>query len=232
MKPIPLTPVLPARAADEIRAAILNGDLPPGARVKQEELAARLGVSREPVRQALLLLQREGLIRAEPNRSAVVAPLDRRFIADIYEFREAVEGLVAASLAKRSDLDLDHLEGLIARGRAAVREGDLPRLIDLDMAFHAGLYEAAGNQVIVEVMRTQWSHIRRVMAMVLKEASYRRQVWDEHAAIVRTIRAGRPGAARAAAGHHTRAARQMLLAGLDASEECRPLPDAARAAGR
>ena len=214
--------ILRARVAQEIRAAILRGDLPPGSRVKQEDLAAQLGVSREPVREALLALQREGLVHARPNRSAIIAPVDRRLIADVYGFREAVESAVVASLARRPGFDVRPLEALVARGRTAVRQSDLPGLIDLDMSFHANLYEAADNRVIVEVMSGQWAHIRRVMAMVLDQADYRHKVWDEHEAIVRAIRAHRGASASAAAGRHIRAARKMLLSMFDAEASATP----------
>ncbi len=211
MKPIAIKSVMPVRAADEIRGAILSGALLPGTRIKQEELAARLGVSREPVRQALLLLQREGLVSTEPGRTATVASLDQRYIADVYEFREAIDGLVAATVAKLSAPDLTHIDEIVARGLEAVRLKNLRRLIELDIAFHSGLYEAANNRVLIDVMRDQWNHIRRVMAMVLGETSYRDRVWDEHAAILQAIRSGKPRRARAVAAHHTRAAKLMLL---------------------
>jgi DNA-binding GntR family transcriptional regulator len=208
--------VLRARVAQEIRMAILRGDLSPGSLVKQEDLASQLGVSREPVRQALLLLQREGLVHAQPNRRAIVAPVDHQLISDVYGFREAVETMVVETLARLPGFDVAPLRDVIGRGRAAVRHGDLPALIHLDMSFHTSLYEAAGNQVIVEVMRGQWSHMRRVMAMVLGRAAYRQKVWDEHEAIVQAIQAGRVAAASAAAGRHIRAARKMLLSVFDA----------------
>jgi DNA-binding GntR family transcriptional regulator len=213
--------ILGARVAQEIRAAILRGDLPPGSRVKQEDLAAQLGVSREPVREALLALQREGLVHARPNRSAIIAPVDRRLIADVYGFREAVESALVASLARRPGFDVAPLEALVARGHTAVRQSDLPALIDLDMSFHASLYEAAGNRVIVDVMSGQWAHIRRVMAMVLEQAGYRQRVWDEHEAIVRAIRARRGSSASAATARHIRGARKLLLSSLDAEASAR-----------
>ena len=208
--------ILRARVAQEIRGAILRGDLPPGSAIKQETLAAQLGVSREPVRQALLMLEREGLVHAQPNRRARVAPLDRQLISDLYEFREAVETTVVSTLARRRT-DLAPLEDLIAEGRAAVLRSDLPAMIHLDMSFHTSLYEAAGNQVIIEVMRGHWSHIRRVMAMVLARTARRNKVWDEHEAIVRAIRAGRVAPAAAAARGHVRGASRMLLSGFDAT---------------
>ncbi len=217
LSPIPIE-ILRARVAEELRAAILRGDLPPGSQVKQEELAAQLRVSREPVRHALLLLQREGLIHARPNRSVIVAPLNRQVISDVYGFREAIEVMVVGRLARLRKFDVQPLLEIIARGRAAVRQGDLSALIRLDMSFHTSLYEAAGNQVTVEVMRGQWSHIRRVMAMVLDRAAYRQKVWDEHEAIVRSISAGSAAAARAAAARHICAARKLLLTIFDASQ--------------
>jgi len=150
---------MPVRAADEIREAILSGALVPGTRIKQEELAARLGVSREPVRQALLLLQREGLVSTDPGRTAAVTSPDRRFVADVYEFREVIDGLVAATVAKLAAPDLTRFDEIVARGREAVRLRHLRRLIELDIAFHTGLYEAANNRVLIDVMRDQWNHI-------------------------------------------------------------------------
>lgn len=210
--------ILRARVAQEIRTAILRGDLAPGSLVNQEDLASQLGVSREAVRQALLLLQREGLVQAQPNHRAMVSPVERQLIADLYGFREAVETTVVAALARIPDFDVSPLCDIIARGRAAVRDDDLPALIHLDLSFHTSLYEAAGNQVIVEVMREQWSHIRRVMAMVHGRPMYRDRVWDEHEEIVQAIRSGQVGPASAAAAQHIRAASQMLLTLFDATK--------------
>ena len=86
MQPQRLNPIsidiLRAQVAQEIRTAILRGDLPAGCRVRQEELGCHLGVSPEPVRQALALLQREGLVHAQPNRRATIAILDDQLIAN------------------------------------------------------------------------------------------------------------------------------------------------------
>lgn len=208
-------PAMSERAAAEIRDAILAGALAPGSPVRQEDLATRLGVSREPVRQALRVLEREGLVRTLPNRRAIVAPVDRALIVDIYELREAIEALVAAKLARGPHVEAAPLRALVAEGRAAVRRADVDRLIDLDLAFHTSLYEAAGNHVIAEIMRQQWRHIRRVMGATLAVSGYRRHVWDEHAAILEAIAARDERRARDLAAAHTRAARELLTARLD-----------------
>ena len=218
--------VLRERVAQEVRTAILRGDLEPGSRVTESDLAAQLGVPRQPVRYALQLLEREGLVHSEPNRMARVAPLDRRVISDVYVFREALETSTVVMLARRTKFDAKPFRQIVARGRDAVRQRDYPAMIDLDMAFHTGLYEAAGNRVVIDVMRSQWSHIRRGLAMVLDQAAYRQKIWDEHESIVKAIAARKVALAGAAVGHHIRAARETLLAAFDAAAAAHPVEPA------
>src|ERR1700722_10692351 len=104
MKVIPSEPVASVRAAAEIRNAILDGSLPPGARVGQEGLAAMLGVSRAPIRQALVILEQEKLVHNSAHRRAVIAPVDPSLIGEIYDFREVIDAY-AAGMAAKSDFD-------------------------------------------------------------------------------------------------------------------------------
>jgi len=217
MKPIAPQPLITTRAAEEIRAAIVNGSLPPGRRVRQEELAAQLGVSREPIRKALLVLESEGLVSGLENRATIVAPLDPSLISEIYEFREAVEPYVAGRVAGKGDFDGRALRRIIAQGRKAVGAGALDRLIDLDGAFHTELYRESGNRVVVEVMQTQWTHIRRAMMLTLKARSYRNRVWDEHEAILEAILNRDVARAQDLTAAHLRGARTVVTAGLRAS---------------
>jgi len=195
----------------EIRAAILDGTLAPGSRIRQEELAARLGVSRAPIREALVVLEREGLVRTQTWRGAAVAPLDRELIANIYEFRAAIDTYVASTLAARSDVDPNPFRKIVTKGRAAAGMADVGRLIDLDSRFHMGLYEAVGNVVLVDVMRGQWTHICRAMAATLTISGYPRQVWAEHAAIVEAIARRQANRAARLAHAHTANARTILV---------------------
>ena len=195
----------------QIRAAILTGNLPPGHRLRQEELAVRLAVSRAPIRQALSVLEREGLVQIDRWRGTVVAPLDATLIRDVYEFRGAVESYVAAELAARTDFVAAQSRGVVVAGRKAASAGDLRRLIELDLRFHTGLYDAAGTRVLSDVMRGQWAHIRRIMAATLTITGYPRQVWDEHAAILDAIESHDAGRAGALAAAHTKAASGVLI---------------------
>src|SRR5215470_15155131 len=150
--------------ASQIRAAILDGGLLPGSKIAQDELAALLGVSRLPVRQALLVLQREGLVALDHGRGAVVAPLDIKFISDLFDVRAAVEGYVAGVLAARATFDLSRLRQIVQAGREAANRGESRR--DLVKEFHSVLYESLGNSVLVNLMNPLLDHVQRVVTIV------------------------------------------------------------------
>lgn len=199
------------RVAERLREAILRGDLRPGRRVRQEELADRLGVSRAPVRQALVILEREGLVQTERGRSAVVAPLTVDLIRDLYELRTGIERHVAECLARRTGLEWGPVEALVAAGSEDACSPDVSAQINLDLRFHTALYDALGNRILSDVMRSQWINMRRVMAATVTIAGYSRQIWDEHTAILDAIMAHDPDRAGALAAAHTIAASRRLV---------------------
>ncbi len=210
MKLIEPDPAMSQRVAAEIRSAILDGSLAPSTRIRQEDLAGRMGVSRAPIRQAIAALEREGLIHTIPNRGATVAPVDWALLNEIYEFRGAMEGFIAAKVAASEDFDPAPLRATVKQGRAAVKAGDIGGLIELDLAFHDGLYQAAGNRVILDAMRTQWGHIRRAILTTLTMKTHHRQFWEEHAAILAAIEQGDAASARSLATAHTHGAQALL----------------------
>lgn len=198
-------PMISERAAGEIRTAILDGSLPPGSRIHQQRFAAKLGISREPIRKALVLLEQEGLVNIV-GRSAVVVPVDQDFIADIYGFREVLEGYVAARIAAQNDFEPTALREIVAAGRQSGEDGSVERLIELDQAFHVELYRACKNRVVMKVMEKEWSHIYRAMMTDQSMDSFRAQAWDEHAGILDAIVRRQVSRARTLASAHIRAA--------------------------
>jgi DNA-binding GntR family transcriptional regulator len=168
-------------------------------------------VSRAPVRQAIVVLEREGLILTDRLRGAIVAPLDIPLIHDLYQFRGTIERDVAETLARRSDFDPAEVRGIVKAGNAAAPKNDRARLIELDLRFHTGLYDAVGNRVLSQVMRGQWAHIRRVMAGTLAIEGYPRQVWQEHSAILEAIETHDVSLAGSRAAAHTEAAARRLI---------------------
>lgn len=191
---------------------ICSGDLAPGTRMTQEELAASLGVSRQPVLQALRMLKRDGLAIDAGRRGLIVAPIDPALIENLYEVRGVLEGL-AARLAALAGAKID--PGLIERGRAALARGNFPALIDADMAFHNAIYAASGNPLIAEGASRHWHHIRRAMGGVLRAGGPRDWVWDEHQAIVDAINAGDAPAAERRAREHCEAGGRVLYSRLN-----------------
>ena len=206
-------------ATSQLRNAILSGSLPPGARLRQVDLATRFGVSRMPVRQALLALEREGLVKTDAWRGSIVAPLDADTVRDMYAVRSILERHVAKALAERKTFDTLVLRNIIAAGRRATAHHDYARLIDLDLRFHTQLYDMFGNRVLLEIMRGQWIHIRRIMAMVLKFVEYRAQLWNEHEAILSAIEAGDPDRAGALAATHIDSAAAIVVRHLSSLQE-------------
>jgi DNA-binding GntR family transcriptional regulator len=204
-------PAMAETVANQLRVGIIAGDFPPGARMRQEDLAERLNVSRGPVRQALVILEREGLVRADRWRGAVVTPLDVPLIRDLYEFRGAVERYVAETLAAGNGFDAAPVRDIIRLGKAAVKAGDLNRLMDLDLRFHTRLYDMVGNRVLAEVMGSQWTHTRRVRAATLKLAGFSPTGWAEPECFVVAMVAGDvPLAGRRAAAHIAAASTRMV----------------------
>lgn len=203
----------------ELRTAILTGALPPGTRLLQVDLAAQMGVSRMPIRQALLALEREGLVRTDRWHGTVVAPVDADLIRDMYVFRAVVERHVAETLAQRTDFDSTPIRKVLASGRKAIASGDISAAIEQDLRFHTMLYDSVGNQVLSSVMHSQWAHIRRVMAVTLTVPRMRARVWDEHTSILDAIDAHDPARAAAEAEAHMQAASATLLEQLATTTE-------------
>jgi len=216
LKALATTPALADQAYEALLAAIVSGELAPGERYTQEGLAARLGVSRQPVLQALLLLRRQGLVLDTPGRRGIeVAPLSAGFVADLYRVRGALDGLAAgiAAATPRPELRAPG-EALIAAGLAAAEAAQVGALVEADLAFHRFVYAASGNPLLTETAETHWHHTRRTMAAYLQQSVSLRSVWDEHRLILEAIVAGDPAAAKQRSQDHTEASARLMLSRL------------------
>jgi DNA-binding GntR family transcriptional regulator len=217
MKPMAVSPSLVEQVRDAVLDEIASGRWPSGSRVIQEQLAQELGVSRQPVQQALLLLREQGVLREAPGRGLEVAPLVAEQIEQVYELRAVIEGLAARRAAERGAARAA-AEGpaLVATGRAAVAVGDLPALVAADQAFHRFLYELSGNALIAPAMAAHWTQLQRAMAEVLVRDEQPRDIWDQHAAILAAVAAGDGDSAEARAREHLTQAAGYMLARLRA----------------
>jgi DNA-binding GntR family transcriptional regulator len=134
------------RIERELEGLILRGDYAPGDRINENALAARLGVSRAPVREACRLLQRSGLVDIVPNQGAFVRNLSLHEIVNLFDIRGCLGRLAGEQAAATiSRQQLDQLRTLMTDMDAASREANGARYIELNITFHAHLYEATGN---------------------------------------------------------------------------------------
>jgi DNA-binding GntR family transcriptional regulator len=212
MTPLDLSPNLIDQVYERILAGITDRTLPPGHRIRQNELAERLGVSRQPVSHALHLLHRQGLVAESGRKGFEVTRLDPRRIRQLYEVRGAIDGLAAQLAAARAGTDAAgraQLEAALQSGRTIDERTPLAKLIALDVDFHRAIYRLAGNPAIEEMITPQWPHMRRSMATVLAELDYRTSAWAEHETIAAKIFTGDATSAEAAALAHAIAAGQM-----------------------
>jgi DNA-binding GntR family transcriptional regulator len=193
------TPDLTEQVYQRLLYAICDGELAPGARLTQEELAATLGVSRQPVLQALRLLKKEGFVSDAGRRGLRVAPLEAPAITQVYEVRAVLDGL-AARRAAQANAQLDST--IILEGRRVATGPRIGAMIDADMQFHHLIYAASGNPFIAETANHHWPHIRRAMGAVLHTVGLRRPVWDEHEALLQAINGGDADLAERLAREH------------------------------
>jgi len=221
---IPLNPLpnLIDQVYARILEAIIDRTLPPGQRIRQNELAENLGVSRQPVSHALHLLHRQGLVAESGRRGFEVTRLDPLRIRQLYEVRGAIDALAARLAAGRARTDAAgraQLEAALQAGCAMNRQAPLARLIALDVDFHRAIYSLSGNPAIEEMIAPQWPHMRRSMATVLAELDYREGAWAEHETIAAHILSGNARAAEGAALAHALGAGRMTEERLKATDQ-------------
>jgi DNA-binding GntR family transcriptional regulator len=210
------------RVADRIREGILAGEFPPGTRIRQERVAQRFGASRLPVREALRILETEGLVRLVANTGAWVTTLTLAECEEIYQMRERLEPLLLHYSAPHlTSEDLERL-GDLARQAAATR--DLDEFLRLDREFHLGSYARAESTHLGELIVQLWNATqpyRRAYSGALTDDA-RRTVHDEHHLIVSALVDGDvEDAERVLHGHIRRTRRRLsrqpdLFAAFDA----------------
>lgn len=138
-------PSLVERVASDLRKAIVGGQLRPGDKISDARVAADMGVSRAPVREAIRRLAAQGLVREEPRRGAFVASLSRSSIAEIYDCRRALEGLAARRVAEDPDTAVRELRSVLAEMGKIARRGNQDEMAAIDQHFHSRLCDLAQN---------------------------------------------------------------------------------------
>ncbi len=179
---------------------ISRGDLPPGSRVKDTEMASQLGVSRTPIREALLRLAREGVLAADMGRGFSVKRLDEVEMRETGAILSSLEGL---ALQLSGDVPGEQLVrlGAIDRELAGVR-GDPDRCIDLDERWHRTLLEGCPNTRLLALISTLWQVPRRYMRAYLRDAGRLSLSTQHHAGIIEALRRNDRETAARRFNHH------------------------------
>jgi DNA-binding GntR family transcriptional regulator len=210
-------PPLHGRVIAELRQAILGGRLKPGQRLVEERLAEELGVSRNPVREAIRALASEGLVEVTARRGASVAKMSDQEARETIELRAMLEGQNARLAARRQDGDvIKRIESVLKKGVLAVSNKRFERLTELNQEFHRELYAAGQNTVLGELLEK----LRDRTAILFAPTDPMNQArnWEDHAAILRAVIDGDERMAATLASEHVMRAGFQYLVGTDAGE--------------
>lgn len=196
-----------------IRRRILDNDWPPGHRALEQELAMQLGMSRTPVREALLRLQNEGLVEVIPRHGVRVLPVSSIDMQEIYQILTALECMAAELVAARQP-NAEELAPLVEASKAmdkALKADDLDAWAAADERFHQQLVELAGNRQLQATVLNYWDRAHRARMFSLRLRPKPVNSTKEHMQMVERLRAGDPeGAARVTRAHRERARRELV----------------------
>jgi DNA-binding GntR family transcriptional regulator len=198
------------RVYREMRARILDNVWPPGYQALEQALALELGVSRTPVREALIRLHNEGLIEVVPRHGMRVLPVSPMDMAEIYAILTSLESLAAELAARRkpSAPELAPLESACRDMVTALAADDLDAWAKADERFHLQLVSLCGNRRLAEVVTNFWERAHRARMVTLRMRPRPTNSTREHRAVMKAIRAG--DAAAAAALHRAHRQRGAL----------------------
>jgi DNA-binding GntR family transcriptional regulator len=198
-----------------LRGRILAGVFPPGGRLQDVQLAMELGVSRTPVREALLRLATEGLVESDPNRGFFVAPLSRREILETYPIVWTLERLALQSCGPPSRGQTQTLRQLNAE--MAVVSTEPARRQELDVRWHQTLVEPCGNQRLKDMLTALKQVVRRYESIYMQDPSLVRASTREHTKILKALAKDKTRFAARLLEQHWRSGMESLLKCLEQS---------------
>lgn len=207
----------PTRVSDaytRLKDEILSNRMPPGFQAPEPEIALRLGMSRTPVREALIRLQAEGLVDLIPRRGARVLPIEAQDMQEIYEIFTALEPDAAAAIARShpTPAQLAPLVQATQDMEQALQEQDLDAWAQADDRFHRSLHQLHGNQRLSDILETLYDQAHRARIVTLRLRDLPHRSTQEHRAILDALQQGDPERAHSVFRQHRDRAAQELLA--------------------
>lgn len=172
-----------------LRQAILRGELKPGERLMEIQLANKLGVSRTPVREAIRKLELEGLVLMIPRKGAEVAEITEKSLRDVLEVRKVLEELsVELACDRITEEQLKELERAAEEFRRILKSGDITEIAEADVYFHDVIYKAADNQRLMQLLSNLGEQMYRYRVEYLKNPEVHEKLLSEHKKIIRYIK--------------------------------------------
>lgn len=196
-----------------LKQLILDGTLPAGAQMLELEAAARLNMSRTPVREAMVRLRQEGIVEIRPRHGMRVLPISANDMRDIYEIMTALEGTAAETVARRgvTARQISSLVGAVHDMDEALEQQNLQAWAAADERFHLTLVELSGNQRLIQMVAQLWDQAHRARLLTLRLRPTPTDSNRDHEAVVQAIIDGRPDEARRIHENHRRRAGKMLV---------------------
>lgn len=186
-----------------LRQAILKGELEPGERLMEIQLAERLGVSRTPIREAIRKLELEGLVLMIPRKGAEVAKISARSLRDVLEVRRALEELAIELACQRmSEEDVGNLQKAQEDFKKAIAEGDAMKIAETDEHFHDVIYEGTQNAKLIQMLNNLREQMYRYRLEYIKDEDKRKILVLEHEKILKTVRERKVAEAKEAVREH------------------------------
>jgi len=180
---------LGGRVYNAIRDKILSGQYKESEELKENAVAAELGVSRTPVREALRQLELEGLVTIIPNKGAYVTGITKKDIHDIYIIRSYLEGLCAKWACENiTEAQIEALEEILYLSDFHAGRGHYDQMVELDNKFHELIYKASGSKILNHVLSDFHQYVERVRKVTLSMPYRAEKSSKEHAAIVEAIK--------------------------------------------
>ena len=171
-----------------LRQAILRGELKPGERLMEIQLANKLGVSRTPIREALRKLELEGLVNMVPRKGAEVADITEKSLRDVLEVRKALEELsVQLACEKITEEEIEELKRVAERFKDTLDDQDVTKIAEADVAFHDVIYTATDNQKLILLLNNLREQMYRYRVEYLKKEEAYPQLIAEHEELIDNI---------------------------------------------
>lgn len=186
-----------------LRQAILKGELEPGERLMEIQLAERLGVSRTPIREAIRKLELEGLVLMIPRKGAEVAKISEKSLRDVLELRRSLEELAIELACQRmTEEEIDELEDAQRAFRKAVDSKDVMLMAETDEKYHEIIYQGTKNSRLVQILNNLRKQMYRYRLEYIKDADKRQILLIEHDNILKAVRNRKVAEAKAAMREH------------------------------